>query len=120
MFRAETTEGRPLSVPDIAKFDELLAQFLNVCVCCFARSAGRALLATYVRGLLSDVQRTNVEAMAWDQHVAPRTLQRFLESIARDEQKLRDRCLQLVATEHASPEASGCTAVNNYTISPRK
>ena len=65
------------------------------------------MLAVYVRGLLSDVQRKNAEAMALDQNVRPRTLQRFLESIVWDEQKLRDRCQQIVATEHTHPDAVG-------------
>ena len=97
-----------MSVKDIAKLGKLLAQFLSNFVCCFARSQGRTLLRVYVQGLLSDVQRKNAEAIALDQNVAPRTLQRFLESIAWDEQKLRDCCQQMVATEHASPEAIGC------------
>lgn len=97
-----------MSVNDIARLGKLLAQFLASFACCFARSQGRALLAVYVRGLLSDVQRKNAEAIALDQNVAPRTLQRFLESIVWDEQKLRDRCQQIVAIEHASPEAIGC------------
>jgi SRSO17 transposase len=66
------------------------------------------LLNVYVRGLLSDVQRKNVEAIALDQKIAPRTLQRFLESIVWDEQMLRDRCQQIVATEHAHSDAIGC------------
>lgn len=37
-------------------------------------------MSVYVRGLLSDVGRKNVEAIALDQSVKPRTLQRFLES----------------------------------------
>ena len=97
-----------MSVKDIAKLGELLAQFLRYFAVCFSRSAGRALLSVYVQGLLSGVQRKNVEAIALDQNVAPRTLQRFLESIVWDEQLLRDRCQQLVAAEHASPEAIGC------------
>lgn len=97
-----------MSVKDIAKFGRLLAQFLALFADCFSRPAGRALLATYVRGLLSDVQRKNVEAIALDQNIAPRTLQRFLESIVWDEQRLRDRCQQLVAAEHASLDAIGC------------
>ena len=97
-----------MSVKDIAKLGKLLAQFLAGFACCFARPQGRSLLNVYVRGLLSDVQRKNAEAIALDQKVAPRTLQRFLESIVWDEQKLRDRCQQIVATEHASPEAIGC------------
>lgn len=97
-----------MSLKDIAKLSKLLGQFLAQFACCFVRPAGRALLQIYVRGLLSDVQRKNVEAIALDQNVAPRTLQRFLESIVWDEQLLRDRCQQIVATEHAHPDAIGC------------
>jgi SRSO17 transposase len=97
-----------MSVKDIAKLSKLLGQFLKRFACCFARPAGRSLLLIYVRGLLSDVQRKNAEAIALDQNVAPRTLQRFLESIVWDEQQLRDRCQQIVVTEHAHPDAIGC------------
>lgn len=97
-----------MSVKDIAKLGKLLGQFLQRFACCFARPAGRALLQIYVKGLLSDVQRKNAEAIALDQNMAPRTLQRFLESIVWDEEMLRDRCQQIVATEHAHPEAIGC------------
>jgi len=89
-----------MSIHDIAKLGKMLAQFLKKFACCFTRPAGRDLLLVYVRGLLSDVQRKNAEAIALDQDVAPRTLQRFLESIIWDEQMLRDRCQQLIATEH--------------------
>jgi SRSO17 transposase len=65
-------------------------------------------LLVYVRGLLSSVQRKNAEAIALDQGVAPRTLQRFLESIVWDEEKLRNRCQRIIATEHADPMAIGC------------
>lgn len=97
-----------MRVDDIAKLGKMLAQFLAGFADCFARRAGRALLQVYVRGLLSSVQRKNMETMALDQNVAPRTLQRFLESIVWDEQMLRDRCQQIVATQHASAEAIGC------------
>ena len=107
-FHKETTEGRPMLVNDIAKLGEMLVQFLKRYEACFSRPAGRNLLLAYVRGLLSDVQRKNAEAIALDQNIAPRTLQRFLESIVWDEQMLRDRCQQIIATEHACPEAIGC------------
>lgn len=97
-----------MSVKDIAKLGKLLAQFLAFFTSCFARTEGRALLQVYVKGLLSDVQRKNAEAIALDQGVAPRTLQRFLESIVWDEQKLRDQCQKMVATEHRHPQAIGC------------
>jgi SRSO17 transposase len=96
-----------MSLQDIAALGKLLAQFLGLFADCFRRPAGRLLLAVYVRGLLSNVQRKNVEAMALAQGVAARTLQRFLESIRWDEERLRDRCQQLVAAEHADSAALG-------------
>jgi SRSO17 transposase len=93
---------------DIAKLGKLLAQFLDRFSDCFSRSEGRLLLRVYVRGLLSSVQRKNAEAIAIDQGVAPRTLQRFLETIVWDEEKLRDRCQHIIATEHADANAIGC------------
>lgn len=111
MFHAETTEGRPMSVmsvQDIRRLSKMLGQFLNRFEDCFSRQAGRDLLLAYVQGLMSSVQRKNVEAMALEQNVAPRTLQRLLDSIAWNEEQLRDRCQQIVASEHAHPEAIGC------------
>jgi SRSO17 transposase len=96
-----------MSIQDIAKLGQLLAQFLAGFADCFARPQGRKLLRVYVRGLLSGVQRKNAEAIALTQSIAPRTLQRFLESVVWDESKLRNRCQQIIATEHASPEATG-------------
>jgi SRSO17 transposase len=96
-----------MSVQDIAKLGRLLVQFLARFAHCFSRPAGRRLLAVYVRGLLSDLQRKNAEAIALQQNVAPRTLQRFLESIVWDEELLRDSCQQLIAKDHAHQEAIG-------------
>ena len=96
-----------MTLKDIRNLGRLLAQFLSLFTDCFARPAGRSLMTCYVRGLLSDVQRKNVEAMALDQNVRPRTLQRLLESIAWDEAAVRDRCQQIIATEHTHPEAIG-------------
>lgn len=93
-----------MSLQDIAKLSKLLGQFPTR----FSCPAGRTLLQIYVRGLLSGVQRKNAEAIAVDQNVAPRTLQRFLESIVWDQQMLRDRCQQIVATERAHPDAISC------------
>ena len=97
-----------MSVQQIAGLGRRLSRFLYRFRDCFARSAGRALLLAYVSGLMSVVQRKNVEAMALDQNIAPRTLQRLLDSIAWDHKKLRDRCQKIVADEHAHPEAIGC------------
>jgi hypothetical protein len=49
------------------------------------------LLEAYVQGQLSNLHRKNVEAIALQEGVASRTLQRFLESIKWGDQLLRDR-----------------------------
>lgn len=96
-----------MDLQDIRNLGKLLSQFLSLFADCFSRPAGRSLMSVYVKGLLSDVGRKNVEAMALDQNVRPRTLQRLLDSIAWDEQAVRDRCQQIIANEHAHPEAIG-------------
>lgn len=96
-----------MSLKDIASLGKMLAQFLALFADCFCSQPGRKLLRVYVQGLLSDVQRKNVEAIAADQNVKPRTLQRFLESIKWDHARLRDRCQQIIAKDHADSQAIG-------------
>ena len=85
-----------------------LVAYLSLFEDCFGRVDARALLSISVKGQLSSLHRKTAEAIALAAGRAPRTLQRFLESIKWDEQRLRDRCQQLVATEHAHPDAIGC------------
>ena len=68
-------------------------------------------------GQLSNLPRKTAEAIALEFQTAPRTLQRFLESIKWDEEKLRDRCQQIIATDHASAEAIGCVDESGTTKS---
>ena len=84
-----------------------LTAFLQLFADCFGRREGRDLLRVYVKGQLSDLRRKNAEAIALRFGRAPRTLQRFLEWIKWDEEKLRDRCQQIVARDHAHPEGIG-------------
>ena len=96
-----------MSLKDIAALGKMLAQFLALFADCFTSNPGRKLLQIYVQGLLSDVQRKNAEAIAADQNVKPRTLQRFLESIKWDHVRLRDRCQQIILRDHADNQAIG-------------
>ena len=96
-----------MSLQDIASLGKLLAQFLTLFCDCFETVKGRRLLVVYVKGLLSNLQRKNVEAIALENGVAPRTLQRFLESIKWDQDKLIEKCQQLVAKEFTDPDAVG-------------
>lgn len=96
-----------MSLQDIASLGKMLALFLAHFADCFHGVKGQRLLATYVRGLLSDLQRKNVEAIALKQGVAPRTLQRFLESIHWDHDEVLRRCRGLIVSEQFDPEAIG-------------
>jgi len=97
-----------MTLRQIASLGRELARFLALFVGRFRSCPGFALLQVYVQGLLLNLQRKNIEAMALELGTAPRTLQRFVESIKWDEAGVRDDCQSLVAREHAHPEAVGC------------
>jgi SRSO17 transposase len=96
-----------MTLRQVAGLGRKLAAFLRLFDDCFGRKEGRALLGIYVKGQLSNLQRKTVETIALHFGTAPRTLQRFLECIKWDERRLRDRCQQIVASQHAHPEAVG-------------
>lgn len=96
-----------MSVQDIASLGKMLGQFLALFADCFSSIKGQRLLACYVRGLLSEVGRKNAETIALNQNIAPRTLQRFLETIKWDHNEVLRRCRQIVAAEHQGADAIG-------------
>jgi len=97
-----------MTLKQIASLGKELAKFLRLFASCFRSRAGFALLRIFVQGLLSGLQRKNVEAIALELGKAPRTLQRFVESIKWDEAGVRDECQRLIARDHAHKEAIGC------------
>lgn len=96
------------TVGQIAKVGKELTRFLVLFVGCFRSQPGFVLGGIYVQGLLSDLKRKNVEAIALAFDTSPRTLQRLLQSVKWDEAAVRDICQQLVARHHAHPDAIGC------------
>ena len=61
-------------------------------------SAGAAgVVGIYIQGQLSDVHRKTAEGIALEFDTAPRTLQRFLESIKWNHEQFHDQCQQIVA-----------------------
>ncbi len=85
------------------KLNSFLKQFDG----CFSRTEPRNSLQIYVQGQLSNLERKSIEPIALAAGVPPRTLQFFLSSVPWDDQQLRDRIQQVVATEHAHPKAIG-------------
>ena len=96
-----------MDATEIAGLESELVEFLGEFDDCFGRSEPREHLRTYVSGQLSALQRKSVEPIALAADVPPRTLQRFLESIEWDEERLRDKSQQIVARDHADPDAIG-------------
>jgi len=84
-----------------------LADFLSEFSECFGRSEPRNKLAIYIRGQLSDMDRKSAEPIALDAGISPRSLQEFLGSDQWDEKAARNRMAQIVARDHADPEAIG-------------
>src|ERR1700676_1690915 len=97
-----------MTLKQIASLGKELAKFLALFVGCFRSRPGFALMQIYVQGLLSNVQRKNIEAIALEFGKRPRTLQRFVESIKWDEVRVRDECQRMVGREHAHRQAIGC------------
>ena len=97
-----------MTLEQISALGRKLSLFLGLFADCFGRDDARRLLQVYVKGQLSNLHRKTAEAIALQFRTAPRTLQRFLESIKWDEEKLRDRCQQILVQEHAHREAIGC------------
>lgn len=103
-----------MDVKFIVTVGRRLKRFLGMFHDCFSRSEPRVHLATYVNGQVSALKRKSVEPMALQAGTPPRTLQRFLESVRWDEQRLRDRMQQLVAREHGDPQAIGIIDESAY------
>ena len=58
-------------------------------------------VGTYVEGQLTELERKNVEQIALNAGVAPRTLQEFLSSYDWDHDAMRDQVARILAAEHS-------------------
>jgi SRSO17 transposase len=108
-----------MTLKELKNLGRLLTTFLAMFADCFVNAAGKRLLAVYVKGQLSDLQRKNCETIARNFNVPVRTLQRFLESIKWKEGLLRDRCQQIIARDHAHHDAIGTVDESGTTKSGR-
>jgi SRSO17 transposase len=84
-------------------FSDYIDEFAD----CFQSGDTRQHLKDYVKGQLSDLPRKSVEPMARLAEVPPRTLQEFLSLSDWDHDLLRTRLHQIVARDHADPNAIG-------------
>jgi SRSO17 transposase len=96
-----------MTLSQIAGLGKRLVVFLGLFADCFRRRESRMLAQIYIQGQLSDVHRKTLEGIALEFGIAPRTLQRFMETSKWDELKVLDRGQQTIARDHAHPEAIG-------------
>ena len=95
-----------MKLEQISALGRKLTLFLSLFAECFGRRDARALLRVYVQGQLSNLHRKTAEAIALEFKTAPRTLQRFLESIKWYEEQLQNCCQKIIARDHANPYCS--------------
>ena len=77
-----------------------LAQFLKQFFHCGGDVVSNH-IGTYVEGQLSDLERKNVEQIALDAGIAPRTLQEFLSSYDWNHMAMRDQVARIISTQHS-------------------
>ena len=74
---------------------------------CFSNQPCREHLPVYIQGQASDLDRKSVEPIALRAGIAPRTLQEFLSLLNWNQDRMRQRTQEIVATEHAGPHSIG-------------
>ena len=89
-----------MTAEQIAALGPAFTAFTHSFSGCFPRSETRRHLATYGRGLLSDLPRKSVEPIALASGTAVRTLQEFLTHHAWDHDALLARTQRRVVAEH--------------------
>ncbi len=94
-----------MTADQIVSLGTELAGFLDQFTDCFGRSEPRGKLQTYILGQLGQLPRKSIEPIALAANVKPRTLQEFLASDAWDEDRMTALVQQLVARDHADPQA---------------
>jgi SRSO17 transposase len=94
-----------------------LDKFLKRFDGCIRTRPSREHLRTYVGGQIGRLPRKSIEPIALEAEVPPRSLQEFFSLHKWDEQAMRRRVQEIVATEHASAEA---IAVIDETSFPKK
>jgi SRSO17 transposase len=94
-----------MTADQILSLGPALADYLREFGDCFGRCEPNFHLGSYIRGQLSNLPRKSVEPIALFNRLAPRTLQEFLGSDVWDHHRLRDHVQQIVARDHADPQA---------------
>lgn len=84
-----------------------LCNFLTRYEVCVKTAPSRAHLQTYVAGQVGPLQRKNVENIALEAEVKPRSLQAFIEALVWDEAAVARKNREIIRRDHQDPKAIG-------------
>jgi SRSO17 transposase len=96
-----------MDAEQIRQLEPMLVEYLARFGDCFERRDTRAHFPVYVRGQLSELTRKSVEPMALAAGVAVRTLQEFLTHLVWNDDRMRQRLMEMIAAEHTHSESIG-------------
>lgn len=102
---------------EIKRLDTKLNRFLKRFEPCIKTAPSRSHMKTYVAGQVGPLERKNIEAMALDTGVKPRTLQSFMETLCWDEDAVARKNREIIRQEHFDECAIG---VIDETGDPKK
>lgn len=91
-----------------------LDRYLRRFAGCIKTAPSRRHMRRYVGGQISDLERKNVEQIALDAGVPPRTLQEFLEFYVWDEDQVRMKMQKIIMRDYASDDAIAVVDETSY------
>lgn len=92
---------------DMRGLGKRLSRFLALYEDCIKTAPSREHMGTYIRGQIGSLERKNVENIALEAQVKPRTLQSFLETLLWDQERVARRNREILIKDHADPAAIG-------------
>jgi SRSO17 transposase len=115
-WEAKIPPGWDLKPEDLQNVDEELKAFAALFGSAFGRVETRELCEFYLRGLLSNTERKNVEAMALELRGpdAVRSLQRFVSEYECDEETLRQTHWKEVGASLTDPQGVWCVDASEF------
>jgi len=115
-WQAKIPPSWNLQAQDLQDVAKELTEFVDLFGGAFARIETRELCELYLRGLLSDTERKNMEAMALELRgpQAVRSLQRFVSDYQCDEDYLRQEHWRQAAASLGDPQGVWCVDASEF------
>jgi SRSO17 transposase len=104
-------------IAEITHLKSRLSNFLKRYRSCVKTAPSREHMKTYMSGQIGPLERKNMEAMALEREIPPRTLQAFMETLRWDEDAVARKNREIIRGEHYDANAIG---IIDETSDPKK